>query len=154
MSAQASLRRGAAARPPMPPRRPSNDVEPVPCATANQPKSTTPTHNEAPIECQCVLWVHDEQFSKEEVIFNHALLPTGSYKLGQLMAIVPLKNDGLDKKTGSLAASLQLDASMADMRSSKGSLDNHEDAEKQYLFTLNKMKKEMSSKHSKHWIYA
>ncbi|KFY02318.1 hypothetical protein O988_02210 [Pseudogymnoascus sp. VKM F-3808] len=148
MSAQASLRRGAAARPSsMPPHRPSNDKDPLPNATANTPKTTAHSHHEPPVERQCVLWVHDEQFSKEEVIFNHTLLPSGRYKLGQLMAIVALKNDGLDKKPGSLAASQQLDASMADMRSSKGSLDTHDDTEKQYLFTLNEMNKEMASKH-------
>jgi hypothetical protein len=101
MSAQASLRRGAAARPStMLPHRPSSDDEDtsIQGANANRIKATSPTHNEAPIERQCVLWVHDEQFSKEEVIFNHTLLPPGSYKLGQLMAIVTLKNDTLDKK--------------------------------------------------------
>ncbi|OBU00341.1 vacuolar membrane-associated protein iml1 [Pseudogymnoascus verrucosus] len=148
MSAQASLRRGAAARPSsIPPHRLSNDNNPLPSATVNPPKTTAPSHNEAPVERQCVLWVHDEKFSKEEVIFNHTLLPAGRYKLGQLMAIVPLKNDALDKKPGSLAASQQLDASIADMRSSKGSLDTQEDAEKQYLFTLGEMNKETASKH-------
>jgi hypothetical protein len=98
-------------------------------------------------------------FSREEVIFNHNLLPPGSFKMGQLMAIVALKSDTLvrdmlDKKGGrpdGLAASLQLDSSIGDMKSSKGSLnDNHDtDAERQYLFTLKHMSKEVATKQPK-----
>ena len=44
-----------------------------------------------PIERRCILWIHDDAFSKEEVVLNLDLFP--DVKPGELLAIVPLKID-------------------------------------------------------------
>src|SRR3954471_5761443 len=43
------------------------------------------------VERRCNLWVHEEAFSKDEVVLNLDLFP--EVKAGELMAIVALKTD-------------------------------------------------------------
>jgi hypothetical protein len=79
------------------------------------------------VERRCVLWTHDEAFSKEEVVLNLDLFPAGGVKAGDLMAIFALRTDAAvrdfqDKsptpKKGleHLAVSQQLDASVGNLR--------------------------------------
>jgi DEP domain-containing protein 5 len=41
----------------------------------------------------CTLWVHEESFSREDVILNFALFPKGSVRAGDLAEIVALKSN-------------------------------------------------------------
>lgn len=113
------------------------------------------------VERRCILWTHDESFSKEEVVLNLDLFPPGSVKLGELMAIFALKTDAAvrdfqDKsptpKRGmeSLAASMQLDASLGNLKSSTDSIGEGQhdvDHGRRYLFAVKGMSKELKAKH-------
>lgn len=50
-----------------------------------------PPSAKAVVERRCVLWVHDEAFSKEEVVLNLDLFP--DVNPGDVMAIMALKTD-------------------------------------------------------------
>lgn len=41
----------------------------------------------------CTLWVHDDTFSRDEVILNTALFPPNTVEIGRLAAIVQVKSD-------------------------------------------------------------
>jgi hypothetical protein len=41
----------------------------------------------------CTVWVHDDSFSRDEVILNISAFPVDSLKVGGLAAIVPIKSD-------------------------------------------------------------
>jgi hypothetical protein len=116
-----------------------------------------------PVERRCVLWIHDEQFSKEEVVLNMDLFPAGSIKPGDLMAIVALKTDAAIKdfhdknqpvKKGAemLSVSLQPDTNFEERKSSMGtvSVDGQHDIdnEKRYLFAIEDMNNELRAKQS------
>ncbi len=91
-----------------------------------------------------MLWVHDEQFSKEEVLFNHTLLLPGTLQDGRLMGIIPVKADALGRDIADKSVSKQGPAA-----GSVAGGDNHEVEEKQYLFTPKEMSKEMLARHPK-----
>jgi hypothetical protein len=50
-----------------------------------------PPFQKVPVERRCVLWIHEEPLSKDEVLLNLGLFP--NIKPGELMAIIPLKSE-------------------------------------------------------------
>jgi hypothetical protein len=113
-------------------------------------------------ERRCLLWVHDDQFSKEDVVLNVDLFPAGSLKPGVLMAITALKADTTVKeypvreptgRKGAQTLSVSHDPveNGEDQKSSTGSFGGESqqdmDSETQYLFAANDMGKEMRLKH-------
>ena len=127
-----------------------------------QTSSSSMSQTREPVERRCVLWIHDEQFSKEEVVLNMDLFPAGSVKPGDLIAIVALKTDvavkdfqdkNLSAKKGTeLSASLQPDTNFEEQKSSTGSVSvdgqHNVDKEKRYLFAVKDMSKEIKAKQS------
>jgi DEP domain-containing protein 5 len=112
------------------------------------------------VERKCVLWVHDEGFSKDEVVLNLGLFP--DVKPGELMAIVGLKTDisirdfqekgqGSIHELDALATSMQRERSNSNPRSPgpvNGSDSKHDaDLGKRYLFIARDMPKEMKTRH-------
>lgn len=111
-----------------------------------------------PIERKCVLWVHDEGFSKEEVVLNLDLFP--DVKPGDLMAIVAIKTDtgvrdfqeklqSVKRDPDNLAASMQRERSSSHPRSPgpvNGGDSKHDHVGKRYLFIAKDMPKEIKSK--------
>jgi hypothetical protein len=127
-----------------------------------QTSSSAMSRSREHVERRCILWVHDEQFSKEEVVLNMNLLPEGTVKPGDLLAIVALKADTAGKEfqdknllakkgTELLSASVQVDTSAAERKSLTGSIsvDASQDIDlgKQYLFAVKDMSKELKAKH-------
>jgi hypothetical protein len=113
-----------------------------------------------PVERRCTLWVHEEQFAKDEVIINLDLFPKDSVKPGELMAIVALKTDTgvrdfqdrsptLKRGSDSTGASQKMDAGSADLKALRDSLDHQHDTDmdRRYLFAVKDMSKEMKAKH-------
>lgn len=111
-----------------------------------------------PVERRCQIWVHDEAFSREEVVLNLDLFP--DVKAGDLMAIVALKTDSgvrdfQDKvpkrDSDNLATSMQRERSNSNPRSPSqptGADTKHDlDMGKRYLFVAKDMPKEMLAKH-------
>jgi hypothetical protein len=112
-----------------------------------------------PVERRCILWVHDEGFSKDEVVLNLDLFP--DVKAGELMAILALKTDSgvrdfqdkaqPSKKEGdALATTMQRDPSNSNPRSpilANGSDAMHDvDLGNRYLFIAHDMPREMKVK--------
>ncbi|KAI9742687.1 MAG: vacuolar membrane-associated protein iml1 [Claussenomyces sp. TS43310] len=112
-------------------------------------------------ETRCLLWIHDEQFSKEDVIVNLDLFPPNSVRLGELMAIIPLKTDtgvrdfqdrrppstqSFDALRSSFSATLGITNGSA---SGTASADAYHDVDlgNRYLFAAKAMSKEMKAKH-------
>lgn len=117
-----------------------------------------PGPNKASVERRCVIWVHDEVFSKEEVVLNLDLFP--DVKAGDLMAIVPVKTDSAvrdfqdktqKKDSENLATSMQRERSGSNPHSPihlNGTDTKHDlDKGKRYLFLAKDMSKEMKAKH-------
>ena len=113
------------------------------------------------VERICVLWIHDDQFSKEDVVLNMDLFPQGNVKPGDLIAIVALKaevairdfqdrNMSLRRGAESLSASLQPDPQVEERKSPAGSISidgQHDiDNEKRYLFAVKDMSKELRAR--------
>jgi hypothetical protein len=113
------------------------------------------------IERRCNVWVHDESFSKDEVVLNLDLFP--DVKSGELMAIVALKTDSgirdfqdksqTSKVGGETTAPVpQSDRGHLNPKSPvlvNGSEGNHDvDHGRRYLFIAKDMPKEMKTKHS------
>ncbi len=113
------------------------------------------------IERRCILWVHDEGFSKEEVVFNIDLFP--EVRSGELMAIMALKTDsGLrdfqekpqtsKRDSDTLATAMQRERSSSNPRSpgtvnGNGSDTKHDvDIWNRYLFVARDMPKDMKVK--------
>ncbi|TAQ86963.1 hypothetical protein B7494_g4723 [Chlorociboria aeruginascens] len=110
------------------------------------------------VERRCTLWVHDEAFSKDEVVLNLDLFP--EFQVGELMAIAALKTDiGVrdfqDKAQGQdsemLGVSMHRDRSNSKPRrpSEPNGVDaNHStDLGRRYLFMAKNIPKELKSKH-------
>ena len=108
------------------------------------------------LEWRCNIWVHDESFSKEEVVLNLDLFP--DVKPGELMAIVALKTDSgirdfqdkaqASKTNGeSIAPIIESDRGSSNPKSPlqvNGSDVNHDvDNGKRYLFVATDMPREM-----------
>jgi DEP domain-containing protein 5 len=112
------------------------------------------------VERKCTIWIHDEQFSKEEVVLNLDLFPRGSVKAGDIMAIIALKADvtardfqdkspAPKKVADSLPASLPLDPSMVHRKSSDStSVDGQHDVDlgRRYLFAVKEMSADLKTK--------
>lgn len=111
------------------------------------------------IERRCNLWVHDDAFSKDEVVLNLDLFP--SVKAGELMAIVALKTDSgvrdfqdkaQRKDTETSATPMHRERSNSNSRSpgQANDLEVRHDVElgKRYLFVAKDMSKEMKAKHA------
>jgi hypothetical protein len=111
------------------------------------------------VERRCNIWVHDESFSKDEVVLNLDLF--GDVKPEELMAIVALKTDSgvrdfQDKAQASktngenIAPAAQAERSHANPKSpiqANGGEVNHDvDLGKRYLFIAKDMPKEMKIK--------
>ncbi|KAG4437109.1 hypothetical protein IFR05_007407 [Cadophora sp. M221] len=117
------------------------------------------------VERRCVLWVHDEGFSKEDVVLNLDLFP--EVKPGDLMAIMALKTESgvrdFQEKTqiskrdsDTLATSMQRERSSSNPRSpgaANGNSNEHgsdakHDADfwNRYLFIARDMPKDMKVK--------
>jgi SEA/GATOR complex protein SEA1/DEPDC5 len=115
-----------------------------------------------PIERVCVLWSHDEAFSKEEVVINLDLFP--DVRAGELLAIVALKTESVardfqekaqtsKKDVDTLATAMQRERSNSNPRSPGLVNDNHSkhdvDLGKRYLFIAKDMSKEIKAKQPK-----
>jgi hypothetical protein len=111
------------------------------------------------VERRCNLWVHDDAFSKDEVVLNLDLFP--NVQPGQLMAIVALKTDSGVRDFQDKAQKKDAEASAPPMRRersgsnsrSSGQADGSEakhDVElgKRYLFVAKDMSKEMKGRHT------
>lgn len=111
------------------------------------------------IERRCNIWVHDENFSKDEVVINLDLFP--DVKSGELMAIAALKTDSgirdfqdkaQNSKTNgeSIAPTTQSDRGHSISKNPvqvNGSEVNHDvDRGRRYLFIGKDMSKEMKTK--------
>jgi DEP domain-containing protein 5 len=111
------------------------------------------------VERRCNIWVHDENFSKDEVVLNLDLFP--DVKPGELMAIVALKTDSgvrdfVDKAQTSktngedIAPIVPAEQGHSNPKSPvqvNGTEVNHDvDLGKRYLFIAKDMSKEMKSK--------
>jgi hypothetical protein len=112
-----------------------------------------------PVERICVLWNHDEGFSKEEVVINLDLFP--DVKAGELLAVVALKTESVvrdfqekpqssKKDVDTLATAMHRERSNSNPRSPGPPNDNHTkhdvDLGKRYLFIARDMSKEMKAK--------
>ena len=121
-----------------------------------QYESITP---KAIVERRCNLWIHEESFSKLEVVLNLDLFP--DVNPGELMAIVPLKIDpgardyqektqGPQKDTDSLPIVMQRDRSDSNPKSlSQGSgadIKHDVDLGKKYLFIAKDIGPEIKDK--------
>ena len=125
----------------------------------------TVQHDPAPlrpvIERRCNIWVHDESFSRDEVVINLDLFP--DVESGWLMAIVALKTDSgirdfqdkaqtskLNGETGAPAP--QPDRGHTNLKNPvqvNGSEGNHDiNHSRRYLFIGKDMSKEMKAKQS------
>lgn len=109
-----------------------------------------------------MLWVHDEMFSKEDVVLDLGLFPHGAVKSGDLMAIVALKTDSavrdfpdknlLPKKEDVFTPAKGSESSpSAATRPSDGpayAAAKHDvDVEKPYLFVAKGMSADQKAKH-------
>jgi DEP domain-containing protein 5 len=138
-------------------------MEPLQNEKGSRPQTSSSSVSKArePVERRCVLWIHDEQYSKEEVILNTDLFPVGTVKPGDLLAIVALKTDvavkdfqernaSAKKGTEPFSASLQPDINVEERKSSTGSVSvdgQHDiDQQKRYLFAVKDMSKELKAK--------
>jgi hypothetical protein len=108
-----------------------------------------------PIERRCLLWVHDEGFSKEEVVLNMDLFP--DVEEGDLMAIITLRTDSgvrdFQDKTQAkrdidiLATTMQRERSSSNPRSpGLGDAKHDVDMGNRYLFIAKDMSKDMKVK--------
>ncbi|KAH8808764.1 vacuolar membrane-associated protein-like protein IML1 [Xylogone sp. PMI_703] len=111
------------------------------------------------VERKCILWTHDESFSKEDVIINLDLFP--GVKPGELMAIMALKTDSgvrdfHDKaqthkhELEALGLSLRRERSNSNSREGSeldGVKQNYDvDPSKRYLFIAKEMPKDLKNK--------
>jgi len=113
------------------------------------------------IERRCVLWVHDEGFSKDEVVLNLDLFP--DVRAGELMAIMSLKTDSgvrdfqekahaAKRESDTLATAMQRERSSSNPRSPVPVNNNASNAKhdidrwNRYLFIARDMPKDMKVK--------
>ncbi|KAL3426043.1 vacuolar membrane-associated protein iml-1 [Phlyctema vagabunda] len=112
------------------------------------------------VERRCMLWVHEEVSSKEDVLLNLDLFP--DVKAGELMAIVALKTDSgvrdfqdaanpQKAESGGLAVSFKGERSSSSMGTypkPNGTDAKHDvDLGKRYLFIARDMGRDMKAKH-------
>ncbi|OWP03142.1 vacuolar membrane-associated protein IML [Marssonina coronariae] len=122
--------------------------EDLPLKTANEKRS--------------VLWVHDEGFSKEEIVLNLDLVRP-EVKVGSLMALTALKTDSgvrefkekiqTSKGSDNLGTTMERQRSSSNPGSPGADLGNTSDAKyeidtwNRYLFIVKDMPKDMKAKH-------
>lgn len=63
--------------------------------TSKAPKDNEETTST--VERLCSLWIHDDNFSKDQVLLNLALFPRGSVKAGDLIQVVPQSSERASK---------------------------------------------------------
>jgi hypothetical protein len=111
-----------------------------------------------PTERKCIIWVHEEAFSKDDVIFDLDLFP--DVKPGELMGVLALKaepgvRDFQDQPQTSKKDGDTLSTAMHRQRSNSGpespstvngNARRDSDIGKRYLFIAQAMSKEMKSK--------
>jgi DEP domain-containing protein 5 len=125
-----------------------------------QTSSSSNSRAKEAFERRVEIWVHDEQFSKEDVVLNLSFFPRDRVKAGDLMAIIGLRSDvakqqaletATKKISESLSGSLQPNATANDRKSSEesNSIDSRPDLDlnRRYLFTVKDMTPEMKSKY-------
>ncbi|TVY47365.1 Vacuolar membrane-associated protein [Lachnellula occidentalis] len=116
-----------------------------------------------PTQRQCTLWVHEDAFSKEDVVLDLDLFP--DVKPGQLMDVVALKADSgvrdfqdvaqqPSRKDGdSLSATMRRQRSSSNSDSPSTASGKHarrdSDSGKRYLFIAQEMSKEVKAKQSR-----
>ncbi len=137
-------------------------MEPPLSDKESRPQTSSSSNSKAReiFERKVEIWVHDEQFSKEDVVVNLSFFPRDRVKAGDLMAIIGLRSDvakqqALDlaarKTAETLSGSLQPNASASERKSSEdsSSVDGRRDLDldRRYLFTVKDMTPEMKSKH-------
>lgn len=127
----------------------------------SRPQTSSSSNSKARevFERRVEIWVHDEQFSKEDVVLNLDVFPRDRVKAGDLMAIIGLRSDvakqqGVDiaakKIAESLSGSLQPHAAISDRKSSEdSSVDSRRDLDldRRYLFAVKDMTPEMKTKY-------
>jgi DEP domain-containing protein 5 len=128
----------------------------------SRPQTSSSSNSKARevFERRVEIWVHDEQFSKEDVVLNLDVFPHDRVKAGDLMAIIGLRSDvakqqGVDfaarKIAESLSGSLQPYSTTNDRKSSEdsNSVDSRRDLDldRRYLFAVKDMTPEMKSKY-------
>lgn len=107
---------------------------------------------EISVERRCTLWIHDETFSKEQVLLNLDFFP--EVKAGSLMAIIGLKTDtGLrdfqGKAHGPLVIPSLKNRSSTNLKLLTGGLGSKHDVDlgRKYIFMVTDMPKELKLKH-------
>ncbi|KAG9238483.1 vacuolar membrane-associated protein-like protein IML1 [Amylocarpus encephaloides] len=123
------------------------------------PEQTATVPPKAPFERRCLLWHHDDPFSRDEVVLNLDLFP--EVRAGELMAAGALKSDSgvrdfqeniqpVKCDGEALSAAMQRDRSSSNPNSPGGLNSTHTshclDMEKRYLFIARDMSKEMKAK--------
>lgn len=119
------------------------------------PSQQDPTTSKSTVERRCIIWVHNEAFSKDEVVLNLDLFP--DVKAGELMAIVVLRTDSgvrdfqekAQNDADNLATAASRDRSNSNPKSpvqSNGEAKHDLDLGKRYLFVAKDMPKELKSK--------
>lgn len=116
----------------------------------------------APLERRCVLRIHDEATSKEEIVINFKHFSKDNLKQGQLMAIIALKSDTtgvrdfqtksptVTKTYENLSSSICVDPNLPDIVISREGLGNEShhnvDTDKKYVFAVKGMSADMRTK--------
>jgi hypothetical protein len=130
---------------------------------------------QARVQKICTLWTHDDNFSRDEIVFNGEKFPELPTGLGSLLQIVAIKSDdtardfhAIPKSTQHAAAQSKIGGAVKD-----GSADNHLkrsrrgsitvtidengstlpggrdiDAEKAYVFVPKTLPSELKAKHT------
>jgi DEP domain-containing protein 5 len=128
----------------------------------SRPQTSSSSNSKARevFERRVEIWVHDEQFSKEDVVLNLDVFPHDRVKAGDLMAIIGLRSDvvkqqGVDfaarKIAESLSGSLQPYSTTNDRKTEEdsNSVDSRRDLDldRRYLFAVKDMTPEMKTKY-------
>lgn len=140
---------------------PLSPNRPLTAASSTGTIRHAPSPTASAVERRCVLWTHDESFTKEDVVINLDLFP--NVKPGELMAIVALKTDAgvrdfQDKaqtqkhEFESLGLTLQRERSNSNSKTGSepeaANLNHDVDLNKRYLFIAKEMPKELKNKHA------
>jgi hypothetical protein len=128
----------------------------------SRPQTSSSSNSKAreAFEQRVEIWVHDEQFSREDVVLNLSFFPQDLVKAGDLMAIIGLRSDvakqqaletAVRKIAENLSGSLQPSIPASDRKSEEdiNSIDGRRDLDldRRYLFTVKDMTPEMKSKY-------
>ncbi|KAJ9219219.1 hypothetical protein DTO169C6_8412 [Paecilomyces variotii] len=102
----------------------------------------------------CTIWVHDENFSREEVLFNQAAFSDTGVKVGDVIEISPVRGttDASHSQLKPELGSRSLHESSADINQSsgfhpKGKFQSH--TQGRYLFVVKPVPQDIKLRHSK-----